>query len=133
MRLVKDNGDPIRNLQYAWVRCKRSLNITLTGRYREPYNARHSSVSWNVMVGKNPLSVAKQHGHSIHVMLDVYAAWTEGAKDSAIEAIKHAMQLIPSLEERRTPTTALIPLQSPEFATDLALAPRRRSAIRGKL
>jgi integrase len=131
--LFKDNGDPIRNLQYAWVRWKRSLNITLKGRYREPYNARHSSVSWNLMVGKNPLWVAKQHGHSVHVMLDVYAAWTEGAKDSDIAAIKHAMQLRPSLEADRTPTTALIPLQSPEFGTDLALASRRCSANRGKL
>ena len=47
----------------------------------DPYNARHSSVSWNLMVGKNPLWVAKQHGHSVQTMLEVYAAWTEGAKE----------------------------------------------------
>jgi len=58
----------IRSTQNPWVRWKRSLSITLKGRYREPYNARHSSLSWNLMVGKNPLSVAKQHGHSVHVM-----------------------------------------------------------------
>ena len=85
------------------------------------------------MVGKNPLWVAKQHGHSVHVMLDVYAAWTEGAKDSDIAVIKHAMQLRPSLEAGRTPTTALIPLRSPAFGTDLALASRRCSANCGKL
>ena len=77
------------------------------------------------MVGKNPLWVAKQHGHSFHVMLDVYAAWTEGAKDSDIAAIKQAMQSRPRLEVGRTPTTALIPLQSPEFGTDLALGSHR--------
>ncbi len=48
------------------------------------------------MVGKNPLWVAKQHGHSVQTMLEVYAAWTEGAKESGVEAIKRA------LESRRT-------------------------------
>ena len=78
------------------------------------------------MVGKNPLWVAKQHGHSVHVMLDVYAAWTEGAKDPDITAIKQAMQSRPNLESARTPTTTLTPLQPPEFGTALALAPLRR-------
>ena len=50
----KENGEPIRNLQYPYVRWRRTLTITLKGRYREPYSARHSSVSWNLMVGKNP-------------------------------------------------------------------------------
>jgi integrase len=75
----KENGEPIRNLQYPYVRWRRTRTITLKGRYREPYSARHSSVSWNLMVGKNPLWVAKQHGHSVQTMLDTYAAWTEGA------------------------------------------------------
>jgi hypothetical protein len=109
------------------------LNITLKGLCREPYNARHSSVSWNLMVGKNPLWVAKQHGHSVHIMLDVYAAWTEGAKDPDITAIKQAMQSRPKLEAGRTPTTSLIPLHSPDFVTSLSLASRRCSANRGKL
>ena len=129
----KDNGDPIRNLQYARVRCKRSLHIMLKDPYREPDNARHSSVSWSLMVGKNPLWVAKQRGHSVHVMLDVYAARTEGAKDSDIAAIKQATLLRPNLEAGRMPTTALVPLQSPEFVTDLSLTSRRCSASRGKL
>jgi hypothetical protein len=43
------------------------------------------------MVGKNPLSVAKQHGHSISTMLRVYAAWAEGAVESDVDAIKRAM------------------------------------------
>jgi hypothetical protein len=61
-------------------------------RYRRPYTARHSSVSWNLMIGKNPLWVAKQHGHSIATMLRVYAAWAEGAVDSDGEAIQQAMR-----------------------------------------
>jgi hypothetical protein len=43
------------------------------------------------MVGKNPLWVAKQHGHSISTMLRVYAAWAEGAAESDIDAIKRSM------------------------------------------
>src|SRR5688572_30399011 len=87
----KENGEPIRNLQYPWVRWRRSLTVNLKGRYREPYNARHSSVTWNLRTGKNPLWVAKQHGHSVQTMLEVYAAWIEGATDSDIAAIRQAM------------------------------------------
>ena len=47
------------------------------------------------MIGKNPLWVAKQHGHSVQTMLDTYAAWTEGAKDSDVEAIRQAMESTP--------------------------------------
>ncbi|GFE91708.1 hypothetical protein GCM10011488_66620 [Steroidobacter agaridevorans] len=52
--------------------------MTLKARYREPYNARHSFVSWNLMIGKNLLWVAKQHGHSVSTMLETYGAWIEG-------------------------------------------------------
>ena len=31
------------------------------------------------MVGRNPLLVAKEHGHRPTTMLSVYAAWTEGS------------------------------------------------------
>ena len=51
----KDDGTAIRNLQYPCVRWRRTLTVTLKGRYREPYNARHSSVTWTLMIGKNPL------------------------------------------------------------------------------
>jgi hypothetical protein len=44
------------------------------------------------MAGKNPLLVAKQHGHGVNTMLEVYAAWIEGAKESDVEAIRRAME-----------------------------------------
>jgi len=44
------------------------------------------------MIGKNPLWVAKQHGHSIATMLRAYAAWTEGASEIDIAAIRGAME-----------------------------------------
>jgi hypothetical protein len=43
------------------------------------------------MAGKNPLWVAKQHGHSIATMLRAYAAWAEGAAEVDVEAIKRSM------------------------------------------
>ena len=86
------NGAPLRSLLYPASRWRRTLR-KLPIRYRKPYSARHSSVSWNLMIGKNPLWTAKQHGHSIATMFRVYSAWMEGALDSDIDAIKSAMRL----------------------------------------
>jgi hypothetical protein len=44
------------------------------------------------MLGKNLLWVAKQHGHSVEVMLRMYAAWLEGSTDADIHAIKKSME-----------------------------------------
>jgi hypothetical protein len=103
-----EDGEPIRNLQYPYVRWRRTLTLTLKGRYREPYNARHSSVSWNLMIGKDPLWVAKQHGHSVQTMLETYAAWTEGAKESDIEAIKQAMNTAPRVVARAANSSEVV-------------------------
>jgi hypothetical protein len=43
------------------------------------------------MAGKNPLWVAKQHGHSIATMLRAYAAWAEDTAEVDVEAIKRSM------------------------------------------
>ena len=69
------------------------------------------------MIGKNPLWVAKQHGHSVQTMLEVYAAWTEGATEEDVEAIKRAMQSSPRTRARSADTTASSPLASPDLAT----------------
>ena len=44
------------------------------------------------MLGKSLLWVAKQHGHSVEVMLRMYAAWNDGAIEADIEAIRQAME-----------------------------------------
>jgi hypothetical protein len=85
------NGAPIRRLHAVyrpWQHTLRRLAI----RYRKPYAARHSSVSWSLMTGRNPLRVAQQHRHSLLTMLVVYAAWTEGSLDADIAAIRRAMR-----------------------------------------
>jgi hypothetical protein len=83
--------------RWRWSESIKALNI----RRRGPYHARHSSVTWQLMLGKNLLWVAKQHGHSVEVMLRMYAGWLEGATESDIHAIKNAM-------EKRSPARAAI-------------------------
>ncbi len=109
------------------------LNI----RRRGPYHARHSSVTWQLMLGKNLLWVAKQHGHSVEVMLRMYAAWLEGATEADIHAIKNAMEKRPSARaeflDSRTAISSINaaryhvaqivirPPKSPEFGSRLAV------------
>jgi hypothetical protein len=52
------------------------------------------------MIGKGPLWVAKQHGHSLTTMFRTYAAWAEGALESDIEVIRCAIQSDKSSVER---------------------------------
>jgi integrase len=92
----QDSGQPIRLLNYPYERWRQTLQSSLKLRYRKPYCARHSSVSWNLMVGKNPLWVAKQHGHSVTTMFRVYTAWAQGAIEADIQAIKRAMKRRPA-------------------------------------
>jgi integrase len=90
-----ETGEPFRTLHYPQLRWRKTLQ-SLKLRYRRPYTARQTSVSWSLMVGKNPLWVAKQHGHSIATMLRAYAAWAEGAAEVDVEAIKRSMdQTVP--------------------------------------
>ena len=85
-----DEGRPIPDVKYPYTRWERTLR-RLPIRYRYPYAARHTSVSWNLMVGRNPLLVAKEHGHRVLTMLTIYAAWTEGAVEADVLAIRDAM------------------------------------------
>jgi integrase len=155
----RDDGRPIVDLNHPYDRWRWTLRVTLKSRYREPYSARHSCVSWNLMLGKNLLWVAKQHGHSVQTMLDVYAAWIEGSKESDLEAIRQAMESSPRARARiasgggvggtgaasvpsRSTSSAEGPSvtdasraaaslnQPPEFGTDLALEPRQTELTR---
>ena len=94
----RDDGKPIRDLKYVYMRWRYVIESRHV-RYREPYNARHTCVSWNLMLGKNLLWCARQHGHSVQVMLTMYGAWIEGSTRQDIEAIKRAMEGAPSAEQ----------------------------------
>jgi hypothetical protein len=89
------------------------------------------------MLGKNLLWVAKQHGHSVEVMLRMYAAWLDGATAMDIHAIKLAMEKRPAaraaLLDARTAISSINavtnhvtqivirPQKSPEFVSSLAV------------
>jgi len=102
----KDNGEPITDLSYPYRRW-RSVLERLNVRYREPYTARHSFVTWNLMIGKNFLWVADQHGHAPEVMLTTYAKWQRGATEADIERIRHSMNLVPT-DAQAPPTIPLL-------------------------
>ena len=90
-----EDGRPISDpeiTRWRWSESIKAISIPRRG----PYHARHSSVTWQLMLGKNLLWVAKQHGHSVEVMLRMYAAWLEGATDSDIHAIRQAMEKRPA-------------------------------------
>ena len=101
-------------------------------RQRGPYHARHSSVTWALMFGKNLLWVAKQHGHSVEVMLRMYAAWIEGATEADIQAIRNAMDARPkvslspfALATMHDSARQIVrrPLASPDSASSSASSP----------
>lgn len=86
-----EDGTPIRDIKEPGRRWRATLS-RLPIRLRRPYCARHSSVSWNLMIGRNPLWVSRQHGHSVRTMLEIYAAWAEGAVESDVDSIRRAME-----------------------------------------
>ena len=103
-----EDGRPISDpeiTRWRWSESIQALDI----RRRGPYHARHSSVTWQLMLGRNLLWVAKQHGHSVEVMLRMYAAWLEGTTQADIDAIKESM-------ERRAGTRVAIPDQRAAIA-----------------
>jgi integrase len=90
-----DAGEPYHDLQIPWKRwvfTHKKLGI----RYREPYQMRHTSVTWNLMIGKNLLWVAQNHGHSAAVMLKAYAKWLAGSTDTDVAKISAAMEFATS-------------------------------------
>jgi integrase len=97
----KADGQPICNLQYPGMRWQRTLRRLTKIRYRRPYIARHTSVSWDLMIGRSALWVARQHGHSISTMLRFYAAWAGGTPESDVERIRAAINSERSLQKNR--------------------------------
>lgn len=55
----------------TWVAALRTAKI----RYRPPKECRDTSVTLALVAGADPVWVAKQHGHSVQVMLKNYAKW----------------------------------------------------------
>ncbi len=80
------------------------------------------------MIGRNPLWVAKQHGHSLLTMLRVYAAWTADASEGDAAAIREAMGYVTP-----KPADALVASRfRGHLAVDLPVAGRRIEVTTGK-
>lgn len=84
----KANGQPLRNLLYPGKRWQWTPSGLKNVRYRRPYTARHTSVSWDLMIGRSALWVARQHGHSISTILRFYTAWAGAAGESDVEKLR---------------------------------------------
>lgn len=98
-----DSGRPIRNLGVTGRRWRKTI-IDLKIRYRSPYVARHTSVSWNLMIGREPQWVAKQHGHHERTMWTKYASWikdTDRSECNKIRCARHSTSAGASLARMR--------------------------------
>jgi hypothetical protein len=85
-------------------------------------------VSWNLMIGKNPLFVSRQHGHSVTTMWRTYAAWMEGALESNIALIQAAMNGDGPAIKRMSNTRIELTLNAPAVAgLGTRLAARREA------
>lgn len=61
-------------------------------RHRPPKECRDTSVSMSLSAGADPVWVAKQHGHSVTVMMKDYARWIPKAdKGRNLEAVNKAL------------------------------------------
>jgi hypothetical protein len=148
-----DDGRPISDpeiTRWRWSESIKALGI----RRRGPYHSRHSSVTWQLMRGKNLLWVAKQHGHSVEVMLRMQAARNDDATEADIHAIKQAMEKRPvagtaflethaaifaeSAATNRDKLLVVRPLKAQAFGSSLAVGngerskPLNREQIKGR-
>lgn len=77
----------------VWVIALRGAGV----RYRPPKECRDTSVTFSLMAGADPVWVAKQHGHSVQVMLKDYAKWIPKAdRGRNLEALNRALENISS-------------------------------------
>ena len=127
----KANGQPLRNLLHAGIRWRRTLSRLKNIRYRRPYTARHTSVSWDLMIGRSALWVARQHGHSIATMLRFYAAWADGALESDVAIIRAALNSERPLSRRATRGARPMPRRPIARPFEMELRPAPISATSG--
>lgn len=80
----------------VWVLALRAAKI----RYRPPKECRDTSVTIALMAGADPLWVAKQHGHSVTVMMKDYARWIPKAdRGRNLETLNRAIATAESTAE----------------------------------
>jgi integrase len=81
-----ENGTPIQPSTYHQVWAKtRALVLTPAQRatplMRRPYDLRHSGITWRLNSGVPPTEIAAWAGHSVEMLLRVYARCVAGLED----------------------------------------------------
>ncbi|WP_223874552.1 site-specific integrase [Salinispora fenicalii] len=71
---------------------------------RRPYDLRAACVSYWPSRGISPALVARWAGHSIKVLLEIYASWIFGEKAAATKRIEEAFELFPDSDGDIRPT-----------------------------
>jgi len=93
-----EGGSPIQPSTWWQVWCKvRALGLTpaqqATPLLRRPYDLRHSGVTWRLNSGVPPTEVAAWAGHSVEVLMRVYARCMTGLEDVWIARMDGALHL----------------------------------------
>ena len=93
-----ENGNPIQPSTWWQVwRKVRALSLTPeqldTPLLRRPYDLRHSGVTWRLNSGVPPTEVAAWAGHSVDVLMRVYAKCMTGLEDVRISRMDDTLHL----------------------------------------
>ena len=96
--LRSENGNPIQPSTWWQVWQKvRAISLTpaqaATPLLRRPYDLRHSGVTWRLNSGVPPTEVAAWAGHSVEVLMRVYARCMTGLEDVWITRMDQALHL----------------------------------------
>jgi integrase len=81
-----ENGNPIQPSTY-WRVWQQTRMLTLppgqlaTPLMRRPYDLRHSGITWRLNAGVPPTEIAAWAGHSVEMLLRVYARCVAGMED----------------------------------------------------
>ena len=95
-RLIPGKPKPVPNNAYTAV-WRRARQVVLTPAQQRsplagrPYDLRHAAVSTWLNAGVPAPQVAEWAGHSVHVLLKVYAKCLDGQQDTARRRIEHAL------------------------------------------
>ena len=92
-----ENGTPIHPSTYHQVWAKtRALALTPAQRatplMRRPYDLRHSGITWRLNSGVPPTEIAAWAGHSVEMLLRVYARCVAGLEDVWIARMEAALR-----------------------------------------
>jgi integrase len=93
-----ENGNPLQPSTWWQVWQKvRALGLTpalvATPLLRRPYDLRHSGVTWRLNSGVPPAEVAAWAGHSVEMLMRVYAKCMSGLEDVWISRMDQALRI----------------------------------------